>query len=105
MALLGRTIAIAGTGRGLGRALAIVSADRGAIPILLGRSPEHLAAVRQAIGERVNLFPDALRCDLADFASIADAAERFARHHPDLDVLVHNGSPRSGAPSGGWHRS
>lgn len=92
MALIGRKIAITGAGRGLGKALAIVSADRGAIPILLGRSPERLAAVRQAIGERVNLLPDVFQCDLTDFASIADAAEKIARHHPDLDVLVHNGS-------------
>ncbi len=92
MTLLGRKIAITGAGRGLGKALAIVAGDRGAIPILLGRSPEHLAAVRQTIGERGNLFPDAFLCDLTDFASIADAAERIARHHPDLDVLVHNAS-------------
>jgi len=90
--LPGRKIAITGAGRGLGKALAIVAADRGAIPILLGRSPEHLAAAREAIGERVNLFPDAFRCDLTDFASIADAAEKIARQHPDLDALVHNGS-------------
>ncbi|MBM1172541.1 SDR family oxidoreductase [Microvirga arabica] len=92
MTLLGRKIAITGAGRGLGKALAIVAADRGAIPILLGRSPDHLTAAREAIGERVNLFPDAFRCDLADFASIADAAQRIARQHPDLDVLVHNAS-------------
>ena len=92
MTLPGRKIAITGAGRGLGKALAIVAADRGAIPILLGRSPEHLAAVRETIAERVNLLPDAFRCDLTDFASIADAAERITRHHPDLDVLVHNAS-------------
>jgi NADP-dependent 3-hydroxy acid dehydrogenase YdfG len=90
--LLGRKIAITGAGRGLGKALAIVAGDRGAIPILLGRSPDHLAAVRQTIGERINLFPDAFSCDLTDFASIADAAEKIALYHPDLDVLVHNGS-------------
>ena len=92
MTLLGRKIAITGAGRGLGRTLAIVAADRGAIPILLGRSPEHLAQVRAAIGERVNRFPDAFVCDLTEFNSIADAADNIVRQHPDLDALVHNGS-------------
>ena len=92
MTLLGRKIAITGAARGLGRALAVVAADRGAIPILLGRSPESLAVTAEAIGRRVGRSPDIFPCDLTDFASVAEAAGRIALKHPDLDILVHNGS-------------
>jgi len=96
MTIEGRKIAITGAARGLGKALAIVAADRGADPILLGRSVDQLEAVRDAIAARTGTKPTAYRCDLADFASIASAAASIAEHHRDLDVLVHNGSQWTG---------
>ncbi len=96
MTLKDRKIAITGAARGLGRALAIVAADRGAIPILLGRAPDRLAEVAQAIEARAGLKPDAVRCDLTDFASIAEAADTIVKNHRDLDILVHNGSQWTG---------
>jgi NADP-dependent 3-hydroxy acid dehydrogenase YdfG len=93
-----KKIAITGAGRGLGRVLAIVAADRGAIPILLGRTTDRLAEVAQAIHARTGLRPDAVRCDLTDFASIAEAAGAIAENHRDLDILVHNGSQWTGGP-------
>lgn len=101
MTIEGRKIAITGTARGLGKALAITAADRGALPILLGRSLEQLEIVREAIRGRTGSAPDAYHCDLADFASIAGAAGNLTAHHSDLDILVHNGSQWTGGPLDG----
>lgn len=98
MTIAGRTIAITGAGRGLGRALAIIAADHGAKTLLLGRSSEQLALVGQTIAGRVGREPDAYRCDLTDFDSISDAAGKITLAHPDLDILVHNGSQWTGGP-------
>lgn len=92
MTLKNRKIAITGAARGLGRALAITAADRGAIPILLGRNAAQLAEVAEIVASRTGRRPDPIQCDLADFASVADAASKVQQSHPDLDVLVHNGS-------------
>jgi len=52
MGLEGKTIAITGAARGLGAALAIVAADRGMIPLLLGRNAAGIGAVAEAIEQR-----------------------------------------------------
>ena len=92
MSIAGRKIAITGAGRSLGAALAIVSADRGALPVLLGRSLAALAQVAAAIESRTNRRPDIIACDLADRASVAGAAETLLRDHADLDILVNSGA-------------
>jgi NADP-dependent 3-hydroxy acid dehydrogenase YdfG len=96
MSIEGRKIAITGAARGLGKALAIVAADRGAVPILLGRSLDHLQVVQDAIAARTGTKPSAYSCDLADFSSVASAAACIVQDHHDLDVLVHNGSQWTG---------
>jgi NAD(P)-dependent dehydrogenase (short-subunit alcohol dehydrogenase family) len=92
MGLAGKTIAITGAARGLGAALAIVAADRGMIPLLLGRKPAGLRATAEAIEARTGRRPDCFVCDLADPASVAAAADQVAVVCPDLDVLVNSGS-------------
>ena len=92
MSLEGKTMAITGAGRGLGAALAICAADRGALPILLGRSQGALAQVAESIETRTGRRPDAILCDLADLGSVADAAGKLGRIHPDLDILVNSGA-------------
>lgn len=96
MALEGRKIAITGAGRGLGRALAVIAADRGAVPILLGRSLPALQEVARIIEQRAAIRSAAYRCDLADLASVAAAAAALVAEYPDLDALVHNGARWSG---------
>jgi len=49
MAFDGKRIVITGAGRGLGAALAIVLADKGADLLLTGRSRENLTAIAEAI--------------------------------------------------------
>lgn len=96
MALAGKTIAITGAARGLGGALAIVAADRGMVPVLLGRNAAGLAEIASVIAERTGRRPDCVACDLADMASVASAAAKVASLAPDLDVLVNSGSQWSG---------
>lgn len=92
MGLEGKTIAITGAARGLGAALAIVAADRGMIPLLLGRNAAGIGAVADAIEKRTGKRPDAFVCDLADPLSLTGAASKIATVHPELDILVNSGS-------------
>lgn len=92
MLLRDRKLAITGAGRGLGAALAIVAADKGVRPVLLGRNLENLGAVAEIIERRTNTRPDAISCDLADPGSAASAADMLLQRHTDLDGIVHNGT-------------
>jgi NAD(P)-dependent dehydrogenase (short-subunit alcohol dehydrogenase family) len=95
--LRGRKMVITGAGRGLGEALAIVAADRGIEPILLGRTAAKLDHVATAIeGRTGRRRPDAIVCDLADYGSIAEAADRIVAAHPDIDILVNSGAQWTG---------
>jgi len=92
MGLEGKTIAITGAARGLGGALAIVAADRGMIPLLLGRDAAGLGATADIVEQRTGRRPDAFVCDLADPVSLGGAADKIAAVYPELDVLVNSGS-------------
>ena len=92
MGLEGKTIAITGAARGLGAALAIVAADRGMIPLLLGRNVAGIGAIAEAIEARTGKRPDAFVCDLADPVSVAGAASKIGAVCPELDILVNSGS-------------
>lgn len=96
MALAGKSIAITGASRGLGAALAIVAADRGMVPLLLGRNAATLAETAAAIEARTGAHPDCVICDLADMASVVDAAGKLALLAPKLDILVNSGSQWTG---------
>ena len=89
----GRRIVITGAGRGLGRALAIVSADQGAEPVLLGRDLVALKDVADTIRARTGREALAVRCDLGDPDSVASACEAVLQENPVVDVLVNNGAP------------
>lgn len=88
--LSGRRVVITGAGRGLGRALAIKSADHGAEVVLLGRDRAALQAVADVIKSRTtNTAPIAV-CDLARPDSIRDACRAVLGAGPRVDVLVNN---------------
>ncbi len=91
--LLGKRIAITGAARGLGRALAIIAADHGAEPVLLGRDPAVLNNVADTIRARSGRESLVVACDLAKPGSITSACELTLEHNPIIDVLINNGSP------------
>ena len=84
-----RVAVVTGSGRGIGRAIAVAFAREGADLVLAARSAAELTAVADEIrglGRRVHTVPtDVIRRDQVD--SLADTVRReFGR----LDVLVNN---------------
>jgi short-subunit dehydrogenase len=96
VALAGKSIAITGAARGLGAALAIVAADLGMRPLLLGRNAARIGETAAVIEARTGARPDCVVCDLADMDSVASAAAEVAVLEPELDVLVNSGSQWTG---------
>lgn len=83
---MGKIVAITGAGDGLGRALARRLARDGDTVILLGRTLSKVQAVADELGEGHM----AVRCDVADPASVKTAFEAVSARFPKLDVLINN---------------
>jgi NAD(P)-dependent dehydrogenase (short-subunit alcohol dehydrogenase family) len=80
----GKTVAVTGASRGIGAACALACAQAGAhAVVLLGRSPDALAAVARRI-ERCGAKASIAPCDVTCTASIRAAFDALAR----VDVLV-----------------
>jgi dehydrogenase/reductase SDR family protein 12 len=90
-ALAGKTVLVTGPTSGLGRAAAEALAGLGARVILVGRSPERLAAVRDSLaathGE--DRFPIVV-ADMGSLESVRAAVARILATEARLDVLVDN---------------
>ncbi|MFE9423784.1 SDR family NAD(P)-dependent oxidoreductase [Kitasatospora sp. NPDC006697] len=85
----GRVVLVTGTTQGMGRALALDLAARGATVLLHGRDPRRLAAVLaevRATGAEARGY----RADLGDLAQVRALAEELLGAEPRLDALVHN---------------
>lgn len=87
MQLEGRTIAITGAGSGIGRALALAFAEKGAVPVLIGRDESKLKATEA-------MLPAGARARLCA-ADITTAPGRQAvlqscNATGQLDILVNN---------------
>jgi NAD(P)-dependent dehydrogenase (short-subunit alcohol dehydrogenase family) len=102
--LAGRSIVVTGANTGIGRATAVELARRGATMVLACRSEERtrpvLAAIAAEGGEGVFVG-----LDLADFASVRDAAKRILDMNRPLDVLLNNAGlapPRGGVTKDGF---
>jgi len=87
----GKTAVITGATGGLGYETALALAGAGAVVVLTGRDD---AKGRNAIQWIRGLFPNAKvsyeTLDLANLASGADLARRFAAAHRSLDLLINN---------------
>jgi short-subunit dehydrogenase len=88
--LSGRRVVITGAGRGLGRALAIMSADHGAEVALLGRDRAALQAVADVVTSRTGRNAFIAACDLAQPDSIHEACRSVLAEGAGVDVLVNN---------------
>lgn len=97
-ALAGRHAVVTGGGRGIGAAIAIELARRGASVTVMGRDVPALEAVAAAI-EREHRTPTAaVRCDVADGASIERAFAESAARFPAPHILVNNAGYAEAAP-------
>ena len=90
-ALVGRTVLITGPTSGLGRATGEELAALGARLVLVGRSAERLAALRDELAVRhgEDRFPTVVT-DMGSLASVRSAVETILGSESRLDVLVDN---------------
>ncbi|HEY9871732.1 MAG TPA: SDR family oxidoreductase [Candidatus Obscuribacterales bacterium] len=103
----GKVAVVTGGGTGLGRAIALNLASRGARLVIASRNPDHLKAVAYeitALGAEVLTVP----LDVRDPARVEDmvrqAVERFGR----IDILVNNAAGNFAVPAekltpNGWN--
>jgi NAD(P)-dependent dehydrogenase (short-subunit alcohol dehydrogenase family) len=84
-----KVVWITGGGSGIGRALALAFANEGAAVAVSGRREERLQEVVHEL-ELQGAKGLAVRCDVADEASVADAVQKVVRGLGGLDVAVAN---------------
>ena len=80
---------VTGAARGVGEAVSLRLAALGAHVLLVARDTERLNQVRDQIQKNQGQAT-VLPCELTDPASITHLAERVARDHKRLDILVNN---------------
>jgi dehydrogenase/reductase SDR family protein 12 len=90
-ALIGRTALVTGPTSGLGRVTTDALASLGARVILVGRSEERLAAVRDSLvaAHGADRFPIVV-ADMGSLASVRTAVSRILQTETRLDILVDN---------------
>ncbi|GGQ08190.1 SDR family oxidoreductase [Streptomyces roseolilacinus] len=92
--LRGRTAVVTGAARGLGEAIALLLADRGARVALLGREEETLARVR----ERLPTQSACWEADVTDDARMAQVAAEVRERLGPPSVVVANAGVAEGGP-------
>jgi NAD(P)-dependent dehydrogenase (short-subunit alcohol dehydrogenase family) len=81
-----KIIVITGAGEGLGKALARRFCQDGDRVVVLGRTLSKLEALAEELGEACM----AVRCDVADPASVRDAFATIGKAHDRIHVLINN---------------
>ena len=80
-----KVVWITGGGSGIGRALALAFANEGASVAVSGRREERLHEVVQELQAR-GAKALAVRCDVTDEASVAEAVQKVVRSWGGIDV-------------------
>src|SRR5689334_14874745 len=86
----GRAVAITGAASGIGRALALELAGRGADLALADRDEAGLAAVAAELAKAGARNVTAHRVDIGEVNQIAVFADAAAGAHPSLNILINN---------------
>jgi NAD(P)-dependent dehydrogenase (short-subunit alcohol dehydrogenase family) len=82
----GKVVVVTGASKGIGLATSRAFADRGARVVMLARSPRHLAAEAEDIGDRAL----AIATDIGEPDQVRAAFDRIAQDFGRVDVLVNN---------------
>lgn len=86
--LAGKVAMVTGAGSGIGRAIALALASRGARLLLLGRNVASLAAVAEACA--ADSRPTVMSIDLTHDEHVMESRRVMETHGGELDVLVHS---------------
>ena len=89
-ALVGQVAIVTGAGRGIGRAIALALAERGADLALAGRTVEQLEEVAALVREKFSVRAIAVRTDITDAAAVDALIALTLRELGDLHILVNN---------------
>jgi NAD(P)-dependent dehydrogenase (short-subunit alcohol dehydrogenase family) len=107
--LAGQVAVITGSGRGIGRAIALTLAELGAHTVLCGRSRAALeqtaAAIQNGSGhssENSAVKSSVIECDVTDLRSVEALAGHIERTFRRIDILVNNAG--IGGASGPLHQ-
>ena len=84
-----KTALVTGAGRGIGKSIAELLADRGFHVICVSRSASSCGAVAEAINEKGG-SAESLAVDVADKQAVSTASEQFLKEHGTIDVLINN---------------
>jgi len=85
---VGGTVLITGATSGIGKATAIRLANEGYNLVLCGRREERLNALKDSLGERVEVFT--LNFDVRDKDAVAQAIASLPERFNEIDVLINN---------------
>lgn len=97
LGLRGKVALVAGSSRGLGRAIAEELAQEGAALVLCARGQAELDSAREQIAARFGTSVTAVACDLARPGEVQRLAAAALRDHGRVDILVTNaGGPPAG---------
>ncbi|MFF4480902.1 SDR family NAD(P)-dependent oxidoreductase [Streptomyces melanosporofaciens] len=94
-------VVVTGGGRGIGRAVALGFAARGARVAVLARTGSQVESVAGEIGE-LGAESVAVAVDVADEAALGEAAERVVQRFGGVDVLVNAAGVFSLGPTAGF---
>ncbi|MFJ9542546.1 SDR family NAD(P)-dependent oxidoreductase [Streptomyces sp. NPDC101225] len=89
MSLYGKVALVTGAGRGIGRAVALSLAERGAWLALVARSEDELSRTAKLVTEQGGRAV-VVAADLGEPASVAAVVDRTAAQLGPVDVLVNN---------------
>jgi NAD(P)-dependent dehydrogenase (short-subunit alcohol dehydrogenase family) len=90
----GKVVVITGAARGIGEALAVQLAGRGARVALVGLEPERLAQVAERCGPNAAWW----ECDVTDAAALQRVVDGITERFRRVDVLVANAGIAVGSP-------